>query len=569
MPRPSRRTRWCLILILAAAAALRLWDLSSGDMLGDEVAYGFRAIGLVDSFNDPRVQSTPVDWFDPSPPAWTRLSFHDHPPLVILIQHASIRLFGERLFAVRFPSVISGLGSILLTFLIGRRLFASDGVGLLSGAILALTLNHAFVSRVGLQESIVIFFILASSYCLVRSLGNVRFLYPAAAAAGFGLLAKYSAVVLAPVALAHLLIYRRAYFRSRHLWLALGLVILIVSPIILYNVFLWRAVGHFDLQLSYVAGQHPEVWAHSPGKQIGSVAERLGRFIPSLIAANSWLFLLSTLAAAAFGLAAVRRRSPNALRAELFLALAIASILAFLVLAGPAPRFLTLPTPFFAIASAALLIRARRRLPAAAFAGALALLLGFELAYTVNNQILPYARGPAPWLASPLRYQTYRWGYAELDRWLTDELAGKMPAYTFETKYRFVQNTQEADLARARSLGRTPYPALILYDGNYELAAELWLYDRRLMYHGWPIASFDEYAGSARQPDGTVAIPANFQTVYFILQTNKAPDPAALALTRGVDPLLIPNRRGEAAFLVYRFGNPAAARPEGRGAGIF
>src|SRR3989338_5618065 len=74
--RMKNKTYW-LIVILIAAAALRLFGLDRGDPMNDEVTYAFRATGLADSFNDPDVQSTPWEWFDPKIPRWAKISFHD------------------------------------------------------------------------------------------------------------------------------------------------------------------------------------------------------------------------------------------------------------------------------------------------------------------------------------------------------------------------------------------------------------------------------------------------------------------------------------------------------------
>ncbi len=101
-------TKKLLIAVIIIAALLRITSLWQGDLTGsDEIFYGFRAIGMMDYDNAPK-QSTPLEWFDPInqknhllnyPPAdqpgaaitgtpwWTKLSFHDHPPLVFLVQH--------------------------------------------------------------------------------------------------------------------------------------------------------------------------------------------------------------------------------------------------------------------------------------------------------------------------------------------------------------------------------------------------------------------------------------------------------------------------------------------------
>src|SRR3990167_9145720 len=119
-----------LFTILIIASVLRFWGLDNGDALSDEVLYAFRAIGMLD-FDEAAEQTTPLEWWDTKAsggkyeiPWWTRLSFHDHPPLVFLIQHFFMRIFGEHAWALRLPSALFGIASVLLLYLIGKELYS-------------------------------------------------------------------------------------------------------------------------------------------------------------------------------------------------------------------------------------------------------------------------------------------------------------------------------------------------------------------------------------------------------------------------------------------------------------
>src|SRR3989344_8692064 len=97
-----------LIFILAISALLGLYGLSRGDTVNDEVFMSFRGIGMLD-FDEAAHQTTPLEWNDPNIPWWTNLSFHDHPILVPLTQHFSMKIFGENNFAFRLPSALLGI----------------------------------------------------------------------------------------------------------------------------------------------------------------------------------------------------------------------------------------------------------------------------------------------------------------------------------------------------------------------------------------------------------------------------------------------------------------------------
>ena len=255
-----------LITILLVAAALRLISLGSSDITGsDEIFYAFRAIGMLD-FDNSISQPSILEFLGPQIPFWAHLSFSDHPPLVFLAQNISMAIFGENTFAFRLPSALLGIASVYLIYLIGRRLFSQNS-GLAAAAIYAITLNGVYISRLGLQESYVIFFLLLVSYLFIKSLSNDKYLLWTGASLGLGLLAKYNVFILAPIFLSYIILFRRDFFRNTKFWLAIGLAIVVSSPIIIYNYNLYKTFGHFDFQLAYIFGQNPEVWQSAPGKE--------------------------------------------------------------------------------------------------------------------------------------------------------------------------------------------------------------------------------------------------------------------------------------------------------------
>ncbi len=559
----SKRQRQILILILAAAAVLRLWGLSLGDTVNDEVFMSFRGLGMMD-FDEAEAQTTPWEWFDPDIPAWAHLSFHDHPLLVPLTQNIFMKMFGESAFAFRLPSALLGIASVYLVFLIGRWLF-SVNAGLFSSGLLAVTLNHIYISRTGMQEAYVIFFLLLASYLFLKSLKEDRYLIWAGVVLGFGLLAKYNVFILAPIFLTYLLIFRRDYFLNKKLWLGVLAALLIFGPVIIYNLMLYRAAGHFDFQFSYIFGQNPEVWKVAPGKEIGALWDRVRDFAPRLIATNSWAFLLLTAFSLIGFLVSLLKSFKETLSKHRYLLLVIGYLLFLLLFIGPSYRFLTMLTPFFALSIGSFLdgffvfwhksysnvlknIGIDRRL----VCGVLAAILAFEVFYSVNNQIVYYPIGPMPWLASKVRYENYNWGYNQLGEWLEKELKGKLPALSFDLQYQFLEDLREKALQKGLAQGLEPYPALFVYEGNFDKAAKLWVLDRLHIYHAWPIISLETYFEYLRENGLDYYERSGFKNYYFIFQPNIVPSPEAYTLMRSA-PISIKNPRGEEAFQIYKF----------------
>jgi 4-amino-4-deoxy-L-arabinose transferase-like glycosyltransferase len=542
-----------LIIIIGLAAILRLWGLSRGDPVNDEVFYGFRAIGLMD-FDEAAEQTTPWEWFDPAIPKWAHFSFHDHPPLVFWIQHGSILLFGENNFALRFPSALLGIASVYLLYLAASGLY-SQRVGLAAAGLFAATLNNVYISRTGMQESYVIFFILLASFLFLRSLKNENYLILTGAALGAGVLAKYNVFIAAPVFFGHLALFRRDYFRNKKLWLGALLFLIIFSPVILYNIRLYQATGHFDFQLSYIFKQRPDVWKVAPGKDIGALGERVRNFIPRLVGAHSWLFLALFGLAAAAALGAFAAQGGTFLKENSFLLLFFIFLLFLLVLIGPSYRFLTMLTPFMALSVAVFfdylfqIFFQKRILTAAFIFGAIIL---FEVFYSANNQIIYYPFGVSPWLSSKVRYENYNWGYNALGEFFQKEFQGKMPAIRFDARYRFIEDMQDRSLALARQRGFEPYPAMVVTYGNFDRGAKLWILDRLHIYHGWPVISLDTYFDYLAKNGLDYYKRVGFKHYYFVLSSNIAPSTDFQTFVREAKPISVFNPRGEETFKIYK-----------------
>ena len=548
--------------ILIAAAILRLFNLFAGDPINDEVFMSFRGLGLMD-FDEADVQTTPWEWFDPSIPWWAKISMHDHPLLAPLTQKISMSIFGESNFGFRLPSALLGIASVYLVYLFGRRLF-SENAGLISAALLAVTLNSVYISRVGMQEAYVIFFLLLSSYLFLKSLQEDKYLLWTGVALGLGLLAKYNVFILVPFFLTYLLFFKREYFGNKKLWFGALFSVLIFSPVIVYNLMLYRAVGHFDFQFSYIFGQNPEVWQVAPGKEIGGLMDRVKNFIPRLIATNSWVFLLLIAASILGFFAALFRNFKEILRKYGYLSLIIGYLLLLLLLIGPSYRFLTMLTPFLALGIGGFLsgLNSHYLKKFALFAlpaGRQGLLLYlvivpiliFEIFYSWNNQIAYYPIGPTPWLSSKVRFENYNWGYNELNDYLEKELAGKMPAIVFDSHYKFLNNLRETAIAKGLAGGLGPYPALIIYSGNFNEAAYLWILGRRKLYHVWPIISLENYQNSLKDNGFDYYRKSGFKNYYFILQAGTAFLMDEYLVSGEV--IEIKNPKGSMAFKIYKW----------------
>lgn len=545
-----------LFYILILAAVLRLWGISSGDTVSDEVFMGFRGLGMID-FDEAAVQTTPWEWTDPNIPWWGYLSMHDHPWGVPLVQNISMKVFGDNNFGMRFPSALLGIGSVYLLYKIGLLLYFAE-VGLFAAGILAVTVNNVYISRIGLQESYAIFAILIGIYYFLKALRDPKYLLWVGAIIGIGAEFKYNVLILAPMFIFYLAFFRRDYFRSRYLWQGIAVAVLFFSPTLIYNFELYRAVGHFDFQFSHIFGQRPEAWQVAPGKEIGSLTDRFREFIPRLIQSNSWMFLIY------YGLSictffwAMTRDFKKTFSENRMLIISTAFIFILIILIGPSYRFLTMLAPFFALATGVFLsgvleyfhILRNMRL-SVILKSALIIFFVFEIAYSANNQILDYPIGPHPWLSSNVRYENYNWGYNELAGYLEKEFSGKMPAVTFDVKYSFLEKLRQKALDSGLAQGLELYPALVVYEGNFDGGAKLWVLDKLHVYRAWPVISLQTYLDYLRDNGQDYVKNSGFKVIYFIQNTNWVPPYDLGLLTAGREQGIY-NKRGDEAFKVYK-----------------
>jgi len=113
------------------------------------------------------------------------------PILTYWIQRPAMLLWGPTEFAARFPSVLLGLGTVLVTYDLARRMFDSL-TGWLSGIALASAVQFNLLSHAATPDASLIFFTTLTFYSVwVGHHNGARWWFlPAAAASGFAVLAK-------------------------------------------------------------------------------------------------------------------------------------------------------------------------------------------------------------------------------------------------------------------------------------------------------------------------------------------------------------------------------------------
>ena len=560
----SSRSYNILLIIIIAAAIFYFWNLGQHDVATDEATYMVRGIGMLD-FNSGILQPTPLEWVERTP-WWMYLSFHDHPPLVFLMERIFFGIFGEDVLVGRIPPLLAGLASILFVFLIAERIF-SRKAGMLSALIFAFTTNHVWISRIALQESLVIALMLAALYVFLLALDDKRKLIHAGVLLGFAFLAKYTAVILIPIFLTVLLLRTRRYFVSREFLIGVLLFFVVVSPVVIYNVGLYQRFGHFDFQFSYIFGQDVEGWEYAPGKEAaGSLGERFKNYAPNLLKLNSPLLLLLFIGGFLYSLfAAVKKDSRQLLLLIFFLWFA-----ASMLVIGPSLRFLSMLTPWLAIFAALALVwvgermfQIKPRLVTAFFAAVIII----EAAYAFNSVIALTPIGKIPWTYAGVRSVNDNWGYNQLEEFLEKEFGHKRPGYVASFQYPVIAEILQERVSRDEREGRPKEYAAFVYNGNMAMPAQLWIFLKRLTYHGWPVVDTETYKRVLQENGDDFFKRLGVEKLYFINTaegvvlrtpmtrplTEDANNFEKVLQQKGIPAKEIKNLRGETAFRVYEF----------------
>ncbi|HEX9244113.1 MAG TPA: glycosyltransferase family 39 protein [Anaeromyxobacter sp.] len=174
------------------------------------------------------------------------LSYYDHPPLLAWTQGLVHAALGRSLFALRLPAALCTAGIVLLGARIAGRL-AAPGRGRVTFAAATLLGSPLFMmfTSFAWHDALLLFLCMLSASLLVDFLaavaeggrGSTARLFAGAAVLGLAALAKYNSVFVAVgVAAAIALDPRlRRLLRDPRLWAAAGITLLVLSPIVLWN----------------------------------------------------------------------------------------------------------------------------------------------------------------------------------------------------------------------------------------------------------------------------------------------------------------------------------------------
>jgi 4-amino-4-deoxy-L-arabinose transferase-like glycosyltransferase len=150
------RVRWQTALLLLGCACLNLYALGGGSLWDqDETKYAEIAQEIVRTGDPITLHSNGEPWYV-------------HPPLYMWLVAGTGRALGFGEFSVRIWSTLFSLLAIYATVLLGSILFDAR-VGLLAGAVLGVTLQYLFQSRLAVFDTVLLAWMLLAFYAFYRA----------------------------------------------------------------------------------------------------------------------------------------------------------------------------------------------------------------------------------------------------------------------------------------------------------------------------------------------------------------------------------------------------------------
>jgi len=153
VPSPITIGQVLLIALVVAALLTRLVRLGTpGDKMFDEVYF----------------PTTAQEILHGDRAAW-EFYYHEntHPPLSKLFMAGGMGILGENSWGWRFPGAVAGVGAIIFIYLLGKRLFRNEWVGLIAGFLMTFEGLAFTQARIATPDTYVVFFLLGSVYFLV------------------------------------------------------------------------------------------------------------------------------------------------------------------------------------------------------------------------------------------------------------------------------------------------------------------------------------------------------------------------------------------------------------------
>ena len=222
-----------LILIIIAAAVLRLWKLNQVpvSLFGDELDVGYHAYSILKTGKDYMGNPWPIHFH--SLAEWRT-------PLYLYSAVPTVAVFGITPLGVRLPAAIFGILGIFAFYLLIKQITNHQSLATIASAVLALSPWHIQYSRAGFEVTLLLLLLLLGLYFFFRSLKDGRQLWLSAACFALTPWVYSTAKLFTPLLLIFLFfLYKKEILKLSKKHLVFGLLSLVIvgGPIVASTIF--------------------------------------------------------------------------------------------------------------------------------------------------------------------------------------------------------------------------------------------------------------------------------------------------------------------------------------------
>ena len=546
---------------------LYLWfgGIFYGDIYSDNALNSFRALGWFDRLLGG--QSTPIDWFG-RVPGWAILSFHDAPPLVFFIQHIFFFFLGPSLLAARLPFIFAGLSSAFLIFYFLKKIF-NQKIAILAALAFLANSYAVWAALAGYLEGIQQVFIVLAFFFLFLFLQNdykTKYLYLWSGFLALSLISKYTSLfLLIPPFIFAVLEYKKIFRKigCKKIIAAVIIFFAIASPVIIYNLNVYKTRGHFDAALSSIVGMHPDDFITISGRKADfNLWGNFRSTISTIFANNSYPFALAVLFSFAWLAAKIARRKNT--KFDLYLAVNIASFFLMFSFFGAGVRFVSIITPIASIALGLAFYdwyklaegNRLKKILVPAYISLIAAMLIFEMFYAFNTNVFRKPIGAENKMFSSYRIKNY--GFNQLEDYIRKNLITDLP------RKQSPRSLADLSFSNEDFTGRN----VIIFDDRINWFAQYWYFQKYLNYYRLPVisTSYLSQSGPAlkikdlqeiSERDVHYIYPLKENILDTTRKANSEISSIGINLAEKLDGLKVPydiikNLAGEDAFKIYK-----------------
>lgn len=215
-----------LVFLIPLAFASLLLSLGNGSLASwDEAIYATVAKEIVLSGDWFHLTLGGEQWFD-------------KPPLAIWMTALFYKLFGINEFAARLFSALCGAGAVIVTYLLGTKLYGR-WTGFLGAFVLLNSTHFLRASRFGMMDGPLLFFLTLALYCFWRGRERNRWFIFSGIAVGLAFLVKgFAAILFFPVVIAYCLwADELAMLANSSFWVGVMIAVAVALPWHLFELF--------------------------------------------------------------------------------------------------------------------------------------------------------------------------------------------------------------------------------------------------------------------------------------------------------------------------------------------